>query len=212
MVEVVHSSIRITSILRVIVNGLYCCIDMPSLTNVTLNEFVFEYKDDITVMGGTCFITRSIIDIGELYLYVPFPSNDYCMSILEGSDEITDLIIGAYVCPFENVTELDLSAYPKLKHLRMGSHGFIYVSELKIIGLNELETVVIETNSFAAEDGHFYLKDCPKLKTLRVGDNSFPSFTVIEIENVDALEVIDLDHSTFVPASLELKSILIHSE
>ena len=64
---------------------------------------------------------------------------------------------------------------------------------------------------------HFYLKNCPKLKSLKMGRVSFSDYKVIEIENVDALEVIemgDLDElsDNFYYASLELKSILIHSE
>ena len=64
---------------------------------------------------------------------------------------------------------------------------------------------------------HFYLKNCPKLKSLKMGRYSFSDYTVIEIENVDALEVIEMgdvneESRNFHWASLELKSILIHSE
>ena len=46
---------------------------------------------------------------------------------------------------------------------------------------------------------------------------SFEDYDVCEIENVDALEVIEMgyaiiDSYNFLYASLELKSILIHSE
>ena len=85
------------------------------------------------------------------------------MNILRGSDELTDLVIGGYACPFANVTAFDLSVYPRLKSVTIGDYGFEYVNGLNITGLNELESVVI-------------------------GDGSF------------------------VYASLELKSILIHSE
>ena len=98
---------------------------------------------------------------------------------------------------------------------------------MKLIGLNELESVEIGENSFtkykdtyhitADPNRHFYLKNCPKLKSVKMGHHSFMDYTVIEIENVDALEVIemgDLDEAScnFPYASLELKSILIHSE
>ena len=61
------------------------------------------------------------------------------------------------------------------------------------------------------------MKDCPKLKSLKMGRWSFSDYTVIEIENVDALEVIEIGdlnnwNYNFYNASLELKSILIHSE
>ena len=94
-----------------------------------------------------------------------------------------------------------------------------------ITGLSELESVEIGMNSFTKNKNgygnnpnrHFYLKNCPKLKSLKMGRYSFSDYTVIEIENVDALEVIEMGElnemsNNFFYASLELKSILIHSE
>ena len=96
----------------------------------------------------------------------------------------------------------------------------MYVKEVKLIGLSELESVEIGMNSFTKKKNssgydpnrHFYLKNCPKLRELRVRDYSFSDYTVFEIENVDALEVIEMGIRVFNFASLELKSILIHSE
>ena len=124
-------------------------------------------------------------------------------------------------------TELDLSRFLQLKSLSVGDHCFSYVNEVKMIGLNELESVEIGMNSFTKfkntwqitsdPNRHFYLKDCPKLKSLKMGRYSFSDYTVIEIENVDALESIEIGDlnewsCNFRYASLELKSILIHRE
>ena len=198
---------------------------MPNLTNVTLPENVFTYSDDITVTGGIHSIHLLQVDIGALVFVVPFTSNTYCMNILEGSNEITTLNIGSRVCPFENATVFDLSVYPKLKTLKIGSESFEYVNVFNITGLSELESVEIGNSSFTQykkgygndPNRHFYLKNCPKLKSLKMGHHSFMDYTVCEIENVDALEVIeigDLDEVSFnfYSASLDLKSILIHSE
>ena len=147
------------------------------------------------------------------------------MSILRGSDEMTDLVIGGYACPFDSVTAFDLSVYPRLKSVIIGDYGFEYVNVLNITGLSELESVEIGMNSFTKKkdsvgndpNRHFYVKNCPKLKSLKMGRYSFSDYSVIEIENVDALETIemgDLNETSynFWHASLELKSILIHSE
>ena len=147
------------------------------------------------------------------------------MSILRGSDEMTDLVIGGYACPFDSVTAFDLSVYPRLKSVTIGDYGFEYVNVLNITGLSELESVEIGMNSFTKKkdsygndpNRHFYVKNCPKLKSLKMGRYSFSDYTVIEIENVDALEVIEMGDlnersCNFYWASLELKSILIHSE
>ena len=130
-------------------------------------------------------------------------------------------------CNEEGLTELDLRGFANLRELKVGSKCFKNVNEVKLIGLNELENVVMGMNSFTKykstwnitsdPNRYFYLKNCPKLKSLNMGRYSFSDYTVCEIENVDALEVIemgDVDEwsRNFYYASLELKSILIHNE
>ena len=91
----------------------------------------FIYKDDVTIVGSTHFISLSRIDIGALYPYVSY---EYCLDILRGSDEVTDLVVGNGVCSFANVTSFDLSVYPNLETLTIGSRSFFYASlELKSI-------------------------------------------------------------------------------
>ena len=120
---------------------------------------------------------------------------------------------------------LDLTRFSKLESLVIGDNCFSYVTEVKMVGLSELESVEIGKNSFTQHKNdygndsnrHFYLKNCPKLKSLKMGLFSFSDYTVCEIENVDALEVIEMgelneESYNFAYASLELKSILIHSE
>ena len=199
-------------------------VDLPELSAVfVIGEIAFEHKDDITVIGGNHSIPPSLVEIGALAFYVPIPSDEYCMNILKGSDTITNLVIGTNACPFENATVFDLSVYPKLKTLKIGSESFEFIEELKLIGLSELESVVIGNNSFVKSgdvsdpDRHFYVKDCPKLKSLTIGRFAFSAYSVIEIENVDALEtieigIVDVDSSNFEYGSLELKSTLIHKE
>ena len=122
------------------------------------------------------------------------------------------------------LTELDLTRFSQLKRLDIGDHCFSYVDELKLIGMNELESVVIGENSFMKNENsygnsnrHFYFKNCPKLKSLKIGYDSFSDYSVCEIDNMDALEVIemgDLDACSYVFAygSLELKSIIDRNE
>ena len=124
-----------------------------------------------------------------------------------------------------SLTELDLSQFSQLKRLEIGDHCFSFVNELKLIGMNELESVVIGENSFTQHKNyygndpnrHFYLKNCPKLKSLKMDCYSFSDYSVIEIETVNALEVIEMGAVgqlgySFYYASLELKSILDRNE
>ena len=137
---------------------------------------------------------------------------------LEGS--VTEIVVDNGIGDSE-LTELDLSRFSQLKRLEIGDYCCMSVNELKLIGLSELERVVIGENSFvirkdedARKDSNFYfhLKNCPKLKELRIGRGSFSDYSVCEIENVDALEVIEMgklyiESSNFRHASLELKGV-----
>ena len=134
---------------------------------------------------------------------------------------MTEIIVDNGVSE-SGLTELDLTRFSQLKRLIVGDHCFAYVNELKLIGMNELESVVIGESSFTRETScedlnrHFYLKNCPSLKVLWIGPYSFSDYSVCEIENVDALELIrmsdwDDESSSFKYASaLKLRSILFH--
>ena len=104
----------------------------------------------------------------------------------------------------------------------MGDYCFKETEELRLIGLNELERVVIGKWCFLKypydvnKDGidpnrHFYLKNCERLRELKIGYWSFTDYAVCEIENVPSLEVIEMGElnelsCSFYKASLELKS------
>ena len=118
---------------------------------------------------------------------------------------------------------LDLSRFGELVELKIGEACFMYVNELKLIGLSELESVEIGKFSFSKvafgknPNRHFYLKNCPKLKSLKMGRYSFSDYTVIEIENVGALEEIEIGdlHEgsyNFYSASLNLKSMVVATQ
>ena len=117
----------------------------------------------------------------------------------------------------------------------VGDYCFKNVDEVRLIGLNELESVVIGDKSFTqirsekdvdptkeiweqiGYNRHVYLKNCPKLKSLTVGIWSFLDFTVCEIENMHALERIEIGQlnndscNFYYDSSLELKSVTVHS-
>ena len=136
------------------------------------------------------------------------------------SKTVTELTVPSNSLNDASLTVLDLNRFRRLKKLVIGDECFMYVNETRLTGFHYLESVEIGEFSFTKEkdsfdndpNRHFYLKDCPKLKSLKMGRYSFSDYTVIEIENVDALEVIEMGAYSFSYASLELKSILIHSE
>ena len=138
------------------------------------------------------------------------------------NERVTELVIPSNCCNEAGWSVLDVSELKCLKSIEIGDECFEYVKEVKLIGLNQLESVVIGKNSFTKNkdsDGndssrHFYLKNCGRLRELKIGCYSFSDYTICEIENVDRLEVIEMgeldkDSRGFRYASLELKSMIV---
>ena len=135
---------------------------------------------------------------------------------------VVEIVVSDSCCQVEEVRVVDLSGCVNLRELRVGDYCFRKTEELRLIGLNGLESMVIGQNSFAKypynadKDGidpnrHFYLKNCERLRELKIGRYSFYDYSVCEIENVPSLEVIEMGEldelsDNFWFASLELKS------
>ena len=182
----------------------------------------------IARVGAVWFFDQ--LDIGALADHYNLPSHNPNATVLSIGDwnsldsTVTEIIVGGGVSQ-PGLTELDMTRFSQLKQLEIGSFCFGHVSTLKLIGLSELESVVIGMNSFVEEkngyggssESYFYLKNCPKLRSLKIGRYSFNDGTACEIENVDALESIEIgdlndESGNFGSAPLELKSIRSHSE
>ena len=135
-------------------------------------------------------------------------------------NHIEELIVESNSCNGPEWTALDLSFISHLRLLEVGDYSFAFVNEVKLIGLNQLERVVIGKNSFTEPSRfclgdnparHFHLKNCERLRELKMGCYSFNGYSVCEIENVPSLEVIEMgdlnkESRNFNRASLELKS------
>ena len=133
---------------------------------------------------------------------------------------VEDIIVDSNTCNDESFTVLSLTRFVDLRVFAVGKKCFENVDEVKLIGLNRLERVVIGKNSFTKCKGdwpeynpnrHFCLKNCERLRELKMGCYSFSDYFVCKIENVPSLEVIEMgdldkESSNFEYASLELKS------
>ena len=135
------------------------------------------------------------------------------------SISILVIVVASNCCNERELSVLDLSRFMYLRELKVGDKCFENMKEVKLIGLNRLESVVIGMNSFTKKKNsaghdpnrHFYLKNCERLRELKMGRYSFSDYDVCEIENVPSLEVIEMgdlngDSYNFWHASLELKS------
>ena len=140
------------------------------------------------------------------------------------SPTVEVMIVDNNACNEKCFTTLVLASFSNLKVLKVGDYSFSFVNEVKLIGLNRLERVVIGKNSFTKKKNwwgndasrHFYLKDCERLRELKMGCYSFSDYSVCVIENVsleviemgemDEMEEMDEGSHNFYCASLELKS------
>ena len=128
---------------------------------------------------------------------------------------VTDLVIPSKCCNEAEWSVFDVSGLKWLKSIEIGDECFENVKEVKLIGMNRLESVVIGRNCFTKKkNGAFYLKNCPVMKELRIGVESFVDYSICEFEDLPSLERIemgDLERQhyccCFYYASLELKSI-----
>ena len=134
---------------------------------------------------------------------------------------VTQLVIPPNCCNEEEWSVFDVNELKWLKSIEIGDDCFENVDEVKLIGLNRLESVVIGKSSFTKHmnrwypsvnpNRHFYLKNCERLRELKMDCYSFSDYSVCEIENVPSLEVIEMGKlnewsCNFCYASLELKS------
>ena len=147
-------------------------------------------------------------------------------AIEEGKENVnksvTQLVIPSKCCNRAEWSVFDVSGLKWLKSIEIGDECFGNVNEVKLIGLSELESVVIGRNCFTKKKNgygnnpnrHFYLKNCSQLRELKIGDYSFSDYCVCKIENVPSLEVIEMgelkrESVNFYYASLELKSEIV---
>ena len=138
---------------------------------------------------------------------------------------INRIIISSNSLNGESFTTMDFSTFTSLKMIEIGDECGMYVTSVKITGLNSLKSVRIGKNSFTTKKGSyssernaigvFQLKDCPKVKSLEIGLFSFSSYKQCLIANVGALESIKMgdwdsiasNSNNFYWASLELRSM-----
>lgn len=138
---------------------------------------------------------------------------------------INRIIISSNSLNVNSFTTMDFSDYSSLKMIEIGDECGMYVTSVKITGLNSLKSVRIGENSFTKkkgsypwegdESGVFRLEDCEKVKSLEIGLFSFSSYKQCLIANVGALESIkmgywdniDSNSNNFRYASLELRSM-----
>ena len=110
------------------------------------------------------------------------------------------LIVDTLACNTPSFTKLDLVSFVQLRKFEVADCSFVYVNEVRMIGLKWLESVVIGENCFTKKENemiksptrHLYLKDCERLRELRIGDHSFEKYSSWVIVNLPSLEEMEV--------------------
>lgn len=199
----------------------------------SVNEETSEKEEVLNVVIGGEELERVESEVTETVQSVSVESaskeeesnNTTSITALSKSDlEVADncfevIVVDTNGCNDDDLTELDLGRFPSLIELRVNDNSFKNVTEVNVMGLHQLERVIIGLNCFMGSNCtdslrllHFYLKNCEQLKELKVGCYSFKDYSVCEIESVDSLEVIEMGElgqwsGNFQYASLTLKSV-----
>ena len=88
------------------------------------------------------------------------------------------------VCNNEAFDEWSMEEYVRLRELIVGDECFLFVKDLRIVGLNALEKVDIGKQCFCkASGGVFEMRECEKLKSVKIGDGSFVSVMSVMFES-----------------------------
>ena len=186
-------------------------VDLPSLVNC---QFVDVFVSIHTVKVQNAGKMKEEMDVRKKPVTI---SSVYDLENVDVGVGV--IVVASGCCNDSGLRVLDFSRFRNLMEVRVGNECFNDVKEVKLIGLKQLERVVIgigcfnESNNWAyhGPDGHFHLKNCERLRELKIGCWSFREYSVCEIENVPSLEVIEMGELNevsvnFSYASLELKS------
>ena len=185
-------------------------VDLPSLVNC---QFIDVFVSIHTVKVQNAGKMKEEMEVRKK------PVTVSSVGELENLGEgVGVIVVASGCCNDSGLRVLDFSRFRNLREVRVGNECFNDVDEVKLIGLSQLESVVIGMNSFTKEndcnndlDRHFYLKNCERLREVKIGHDTFSDYSVCEIEKVPSLEVIEMGkvngHSgIFYHASLELQS------
>lgn len=123
-------------------------------------------------------------------------------------NHVESLVVADSCCNGEEWQVLDLSVVPNLRLLQVGDHCFRHVVDVTLVGLHQLERVVIGEKSFTKEEpdwsesaGSFILRDCERVRELVMGSLSFSHYKTCEIDRVDSLELIEMNGCPDVESS-----------
>ena len=196
-------------------DGEGCEIDAS--TGVAVREGRWErgeLVDSVDLVNGWYVNTDSINPFAW-----GLSKHDECESA-NGVETTTELLVPSNCRNDPLETRFDVREWKNLNRIAIGDDCFGFVEEVKVIGAEELKSMVIGKRSFTKwKNGfgnnpsrHFCLQDCPSLTELKMGNYSFSDYSRFRVENLTSLEVLEVGDWNnqswcFYWADLELRSV-----
>ena len=84
-----------------------------------------------------------------------------------------------------------------MKNLTFGINALDKISKLELIGLEELDSVVIMRGGLSGGSGRIRVMNCSKLSTIDIGEFAFTKYKYLELLNLPMLQTVKFDNSTF---------------
>ena len=96
----------------------------------------------------------------------------------------------------------DANSLKGIERLEIEGDCFIKVNRFEIDGLNELDGVIIGSDSFCLHEKHRYeskclIMNCNQLNEINIEENSFKYYESFELKNLPSLISIQLDGYAF---------------
>ena len=125
-----------------------------------------------------------------------------------------------------NISELklELTDFPRLKRIEIGSNSFHNVRGFVLKDLLNLYEITVGVECFRIKngwvgngnglertDGIFKISNCPALSTVKLGDNSFCDFKYFDISKLNSLQSIDFGKECFWFSDFCLKGELLNA-
>ena len=125
-----------------------------------------------------------------------------------------------------NISELklELTDFPRLKRIEIGSNSFQNVRGFVLKDLLNLHEITVGVECFRIKngwvsygnglertDGIFKISNCPALSTVKLGDNSFCDFKYFDISELNSLQSIDFGKNCFWFSDFCLKGELLNA-
>lgn len=133
-----------------------------------------------------CRVTQSQIAVNNRDEFARLPGN------------LTSLTITARTSDDAGFVTLDLTRFHDLKELHVEEGSLKNVKDLKLKGLQALETIDIGSTCFSERDcGVLEIMNCSSLTTITVGNNSFKWVKGLKMANLTPLNTVSFGEGSF---------------